>query len=155
MIIASVFRNPEGPCDSFRTASLAMSIWCCSFPLPQPSGHRAKYRVMDNPVAHWGVWSPMKGKPFWPPSSKPEVIDSPEPSFYPCHWSLPSGYSRWHHSYHFKLTHTYTHTQRCWGLRSVWLHVWKEKEGTGKREIGLREKNKQKRRKIITVRTLL
>lgn len=140
MIIASVFRNPEGSCDSFCTASLAMSIWCCSLPLPQPSGHRAKYRVMDNPVAHWGVWSPMKGKPFWPPSSKPEVIDSPEPSFYPCHWSLPSGYSQWHHSYHFKITHTYTHTE----VLRVEVRLAPCLEG----EKGHREKGNWKERKV-------
>lgn len=125
--------------------NLAMSSWCYSLPPSLPSVHRAKNGVMDNPVAH--LRSDESGAPFWPPPPKPEVIDSLETSFPPCNRSLLPGSSQWHN---FKLLHTYTQHVKVKvkvSLSPCGRHIEKGN--------WLDRKNKQERKRVITVRILL
>ena len=47
--------------------NLVLHLWRCggyTLPLSQASVHEAKYRVQDNPGAHWGVLGSNERNPF-------------------------------------------------------------------------------------------
>lgn len=125
--------------------NLALPLWrwaadAAHFPCLSPLSTELNTEWWITQYLTGGYWSPMKGTPFSPLPPKPiKVIDPLEPSFYPCHWSLPSGSAQWHHSYHFKLTHTCTQRVKV----KVSLSLCVEGEG-GHREKGnwLEGKNK-------------